>query len=134
MKSTVPEERISTLVDRPPTGDYVLYWMTGYRRLRSNFALQRAADWSRHLKLPLVVFVALRSDYPWANDRIHAFAIDGIADVVAGCAGRVACVAYVEPEPAASKGLLKRLTRDAAVMVGDDAPIFFLPAARQAAV
>ena len=133
MKSAVPEQRISTLVDQPPAGDYVLYWMTGYRRLRSNFALQRAADWSRHLGLPLVVFAALRCDYPWASDRIHAFAIDGISDVAAGCAGRVACVAYLEPEPGASKGLLKRLTTDAAVMVGDDAPIFFLPAARQAA-
>jgi len=133
VKSAVPEQRISTLVDRPPSGDYVLYWMTGYRRLRSNFALQRAADWSRYLGLPLVVFAALRSDYPWASDRIHAFAIDGISDVVAGCAGRVACVAYIEPERGASKGLLKRLTEGAAVMVGDDAPVFFLPAARQAA-
>lgn len=80
-----------------------------------------------------MVFAALRSDYPWASDRIHAFAIDGISDVVTGCSGRVACVAYIEPEPGASKGLLKRLTERAAVMVGDDAPVFFLPAARQAA-
>lgn len=133
MNSGVPDQRISLLVDRPPAGEYVLYWMTGYRRLRSNFALQRAVDWSRHLGLPLVVFAALRSDYQWASDRIHAFAIDGISDVVTGCADRVACVAYIEPEPGASKGLLKRLTEYAAVMVGDDTPVFFLPAARQAA-
>lgn len=134
MKSSVPEQRLSVLVDEPPTGEYVLYWMTAYRRTRSNFALQRAVEWASELRLPLVVFAALRVDYPWANDRIHAFAIDGIAEVAAACEGRVACVAYLEPDPGAGSGLLSRLGERAAVIVGDNAPVFFLPAARRAAV
>lgn len=137
VNSDVPDQRITMLADAEvgATGDYVLYWMTAYRRTGSNYALQRAADWSRHLGLPLVVLVALRLDYPWANDRIHAFAIDGIVDVVEALGNRpVVCVPYIEPEPGAGKGLLGRLSASAAVVVGDDAPVFFLPAARQAAV
>lgn len=134
MKTSVPNQRLSVLVDNPPTGEYVIYWMTAYRRTRSNYALQRAIEWACELRLPLVVLAALRVDYPWASDRTHAFAIDGIADVVAACDDRVVCVPYVEPTPGAARGLLRRLSDRAAVVVGDDAPVFFLPDARRAAV
>ena len=42
--SRVPPERIGVLRDEPvrEDGDYVLYWMIAQRRLRRNFALQRA--------------------------------------------------------------------------------------------
>lgn len=134
MRSDTPPERITTLVDGPVVGDHVLYWMTAYRRTTANFALQRACEWSRELGVPLVVLSALRLDYRWASDRIHAFAIDGMVDVAESCrrAG-VRCVSYVEPEAGAGADLLARLSENAAVVVGDDAPVFFLPAARQAA-
>src|SRR5690606_18850281 len=45
------------------SGRYVLYWMIAQRRLRSHFALQRAADWARRLSLPLVVLEPLEVDY-----------------------------------------------------------------------
>ena len=60
-------------------GDYVLYWMIATRRPSFNFALDRAHDWARELKLPLVILEALRIDYPHASDRFHRFIIDGMA-------------------------------------------------------
>ena len=66
--------------DVQPQADYVLYWMTSYRRGQWNFSLQRAVDWARDLRKPLVVLEALRSGYRWANDRFHRFMIDGMVD------------------------------------------------------
>ncbi|HSM17293.1 MAG TPA: hypothetical protein VK845_09915, partial [Gemmatimonadales bacterium] len=70
-----PELRIRNLNQRPVNsdGDYVLYWMTAFRRTRYNFALERAVEWARELAKPLVILEALRSDYRWASDRLHYF-------------------------------------------------------------
>jgi deoxyribodipyrimidine photo-lyase len=40
--------------------DFVLYWMTAFRRLHWNFALDRAIELAQELKRPLVVLEALR--------------------------------------------------------------------------
>jgi len=102
--------------------------MIASRRVRFNFGLQRAADWSRHLGLPLVILEALRSDYPWANDRLHRFIIDGMADTMAALAGRnVTYHPYVEPAHGDGRGLLEAIAAEAAVVVTDNFPTFFLP-------
>jgi deoxyribodipyrimidine photo-lyase len=102
--------------------------MTAYRRTTSNFALQRAGDWARDLNKPLVVLSALRVDYPWATDRAHAFILDGIKDVDAALADTPAVhLTYVETKQGGGKGLLAELAESAAVIVADDAPVFFLP-------
>ena len=77
----VPPLRVEAMSDSPVNhqGDYVLYWMTAFRRLGWNFALQRAVEWSRRLDRPLVVLEALRCDYRWASDRLHAFVLQGMA-------------------------------------------------------
>jgi deoxyribodipyrimidine photo-lyase len=109
-------------------GRYVLYWMISARRLRFNFGLQRAADWSRTLGIPLIILEALRSGYRWASDRLHRFVIDGMADTAQALSGRnVTYYPYVEPEPDAGRGLLRDLAANAAVVVTDDYPTFFLP-------
>jgi len=111
-----------------PDGEVVLYWMTAARRVRFSFALQRAARWARSLGRPLVVLEALRCDYPWASDRLHAFVIAGMADNAALLNGReVAYYPYVEAEPGAGKGLLEALAARACVVVTDEFPGFFLP-------
>jgi deoxyribodipyrimidine photo-lyase len=79
--TSIPDVRIricnsETLRD----GEFVLYWMIACRRLRWNFALERAADEARRLKKPLVILEPLRCGYRWANDRIHRFVIEGMAD------------------------------------------------------
>jgi deoxyribodipyrimidine photo-lyase len=117
-----------------PDAAYVLYWMTAYRRTQSNFSLQRAIEWALHLELPLVVLSALRLDYPFASDRIHSFLLDSMEDVSQDLAPtRAHLFSYVEPTPGAGKGLLAALAAEAALVVTDDAPVFFLPAMTKAA-
>jgi deoxyribodipyrimidine photo-lyase len=128
----VPPLRIRPLNDAPPRaeGDYVLYWMIANRRTRHNFALQRAAEWCRDLRKPLVILEALRSGYRWASDRIHRFVIDGMADNAARLAKAnrgVLYYPYVEPQHGAGAGLVETLAQRAAVVVSDDFPCFFLP-------
>lgn len=111
-----------------PSGNFVLYWMIANRRLRYNFALDRALDHCRALGKPLVVFEALRVGYPWASDRLHKFVLDGMQANAQFCKKRsTRYLAYVEPEPDAGKGLLYAIAEDACVVVTDDFPCFFLP-------
>ncbi len=109
-------------------GKFVLYWMIASRRTTYNFALERAAEIARELSRPLLVLEALRCDYPWASDRIHACILRGMEENAARCkASGVGYFAYVEPAKGAGKGLLEALARDACAVVTDDYPCFFLP-------
>ena len=128
--AVVPEIRVRVRNTAPlqPDGDFVLYWMIAYRRLRWNFALDRAVELAREFKRPLVVLEALRCDYPWASDRIHRFVLDGMAEHARVLADSPAFYfPYVEPEPRAAKGLLSALAKRACAVVTDDFPEFFLP-------
>jgi deoxyribodipyrimidine photo-lyase len=133
---SVPEIRVREANARPvrPEGAYVLYWMTAFRRTGWNFALERAVEHARAFAKPLVVLEALRCDYRWASDRLHAFVIQGMADNArALLGGGVTFLPYVEPGPGAGRGLLEALAEQACVVVADDAPVFFLPRAVAAA-
>ncbi|HSN85453.1 MAG TPA: deoxyribodipyrimidine photolyase [Thermoanaerobaculia bacterium] len=126
----VPAIRIRQLNTAPinPKGDYVLYWMTAFRRLGWNFALERAANHARKLGRPLVILEPLRSGYPWASDRFHRFVLDGMAGHARRLArSNVLYYPYVEPAPGKGKGLLEALARKACLIVADDYPAFFLP-------
>lgn len=131
------EHRVRAANSRPPAPDrdYVLYWMVANRRVRSNHALERAAAWSRTTGKPLLVLEALRIDYPWASERLHRFVLDGMADVAAALSRTMGVRhhAYVEPRSGAGRGLLAALASRAVVVVTDDAPVFFLPRAVDAA-
>lgn len=132
----VPAIRIRPLNDIPTRsdGDYVVYWMVGSRRLRSNFALQHAVESARMLHKPLIILEALRCDYPWASDRLHRFVMDGMADHAAALAGTpVAYFPYVERARGEGKGLLAELARAACLVVTDDFPSFFIPRMLEAA-
>lgn len=126
----VPPVRIRVLRDAPPSpsGQYVLYWMISFRRLSWNFALDRALEWTRELRRPLLIFEPLRADYPWACDRFHRFVFDGMAGKVSAlrhCTS-VTYFPYVEPAAGRAKGLLAALAVGACVVVTDDFPGFFL--------
>jgi len=128
--TSVPEIRIQACNAAPvrPDGEYVLYWMTAFRRLGWNFALERAADRARELGRPLVIFEPLRAGYPWASDRFHRFVLDGMADHARRLAGAgVLYHPYVEPAPGQGRGLLEALAGRACLVVADDDPAFFLP-------
>ena len=129
--SSVPEIRVRACNSQPvePNGQYVLYWMTAQRRLRDNFALDRAIEWCQRLNRPLVVFEALRIGYRWASDRLHTFVLQGMREHADYCkALGVSYYPYVEPEADAASGLLKAFASQACAVVSDDFPCFFLPA------
>ena len=111
-----------------PDGKWVVYWMTAFRRTRSNYALQLARDLAKQFDRPLIILEALRVGYRWASDRFHRFIIEGMLDNQADCAAADALYyPYVEPRPGDGSGLLEALAARAAVVVTDDYPCFFYP-------
>ena len=109
-------------------GRYVLYWMTSARRATDNFGLDRALWWSKELNLPVVVLEAVSIDYPWASQRPHQFIIDGMRDnAIDFDAANIAYFPYVEPQQKQGQGLVLALADEAAVLVTDSFPCFFLP-------
>lgn len=128
--SPIPPLRLRALNAAPvrPEGEYVLYWMTAFRRLSWNFALDRAVERARELGKPFLIFEAIRCGYRWASDRLHKFVLDGMAEHAAELSGRgIGYCPYVEPENGAGSGLLEALASRACLVVADDAPVFFLP-------
>jgi deoxyribodipyrimidine photo-lyase len=128
--ATVPASRIRSINRLPcrADGQWVIYWMTAFRRIESNFALQYARDWAVELKRPLLILEGLRTDYEWASDRLHQFILEGMRDNAKDCADAgVFYFPYVEPRRNAARGLLRTLTESACIIIGDDYPCFFYP-------
>lgn len=132
----VPQERIRAVNPSAanPQGAYVLYWMTAYRRLSWNFALDRAVQWALELQKPLVILEALRVDYPWVSDRFHSFILQGMRENEAlSRATPATYYGYVERASGEGKGLLSAMGQRACVVITDDFPAFFLPSMIEAA-
>jgi deoxyribodipyrimidine photo-lyase len=111
-----------------PGGDFVLYWMTAFRRVHWNYSLDRALEWAMEFDRPLVILEALRCGYDWASDRFHSFILDGMADNARRLKkSRALYYPYVEPRTDAGKGLLQALAAQACVVVTDAYPAFFIP-------
>ena len=126
----IPSLRIRSLNDKTVQegGDYVVYWMTTARRRKYNFALQRAVRVAAKLDRPLVIFEALRVDYPWANDRLHLFIMQGMVDNARSFEDApVSYYPWIERAKGEGKGLLRTLARRACMVVTDDYPAFFIP-------
>jgi deoxyribodipyrimidine photo-lyase len=136
MRRAVPESRLRAANDAPvrADGDFVLYWLTASRRVGWSFALEHAVGHARELGRPLVILEALRCGYRFASDRIHRFVLDGMA-ANARALRRAAVLyhPYLERRAGEGKGLLAELGQRACLVVGDDAPVFFLPRATAAA-
>lgn len=128
----IPAIRLINANDAPlrHSGRYVLYWMVAQRRLRYNFALQHAVDEAKRLHKPLLIFEPLRLGYRWASERLHRFVIQGMQQQARYLLPdhAVGYYPYVEPKSAAESDLLPTLARDAALVVSDEHPGFFLPA------
>ena len=151
----VPPSRICPLTDVAARagGRYVLYWMIAHRRLRWNFALDRAVELANTYRTPLLILEPLRVGYTHASARFHRFVIDGMRDNDAAvratdlrpadvqvrdrqpyAQGRgVAYFPYVESSAGAGKGLLATLAEQAAAVVTDDAAHAHYPAMLDAA-
>jgi deoxyribodipyrimidine photo-lyase len=124
--SVDPDAQRSVSVD----GDYVLYWMIIHRRLRHNFALERAVEWANRLGKPLLILETLKLDYPHASVRFSSFMVDAMREHVAEVAGLagVHYYGFVEREVGQSDALLAQLAKRACVVVTDEYPAFILPA------
>jgi deoxyribodipyrimidine photo-lyase len=132
VSSSVPPLRVRSLNRKRvnPEGEFVLYWMLANRRVRSNFALQRAVDWSITLRRPLVIFEPVGCRGHWNSDRTHAFVIAGMrdnAEALSRASSAVGYVPYAEPKPRAAAPLLDELLGRSAVVVTDDFPCYIVP-------
>jgi len=102
--------------------------MTAYRRLESNFAIQRAIELAVAWNKPLVVLEGLRIGYRWASDRFHQFILDGMLENQQAAASLpITYLAYVEPKPQKGAGLVETLAQSACITITDDFPCFFHP-------
>lgn len=122
---STPSIRLHNVNQKPflPSGDYILYWMTAYRRLNDNFALQRAVELANAHQKPLLIFEALGLGYPYSSPRFHRFIMDGMESNQKEAQARgISYVNYVEPAPGAARGLLHALSAPACAVVTDDFP------------
>lgn len=78
---SVPPARIKRLNDRleRPGADFVLYWIQMYHRAEQNWALTAGIEAAN--RLGLVVHQELGHAFPLANDRIHRFILEGVAEL-----------------------------------------------------
>jgi deoxyribodipyrimidine photo-lyase len=129
--STFNDSRVRHCNDHttPARGQYVLYWMTMYRRLQHNHALDYALHMARSLGVPLVIFEAVKLNYPWASARFHQFLLEGMADNHAAAAKlRATYWPCVETTEHPTHGLVRKLCEKARLLVTDDYPQFIIPA------
>lgn len=113
--------------DENPRGDFVLYWAQASRRLRQNLGLEHAIARADALGVPVVVYEALRPDYPYANDRLHAFVVDGVAQNRRDAAARGLRYLFFLPRTRdEARGVVRRLASRARLVVTDDYPTFIL--------
>jgi deoxyribodipyrimidine photo-lyase len=125
----VAPDRIRILNAAPPRPEraYVLHWMEANRRVRHNPALGRAAELSRALARPLLVLESLRVDEPHASDRLHTFAMQGMAENGRRLAGRALHHAFVERRAGETRALVAALASRACAVVVDDYPASDVP-------
>jgi len=124
------DERTTLLNDRAENGGarYVLYWMQIFKRASHNFALDFAIRAANERKLPLVVYEGLKYYYPWANDRLHTFILEGVEEKRREFKRRgIRYVFYLQRNERAPRDTVARLAADAALVVTDDFPCFIIP-------
>jgi deoxyribodipyrimidine photo-lyase len=121
----VPAERIEELnaKDADPRGAFILYWMTASHRTGWNFGLQRALELAGEVKKPLVVLDTLASGNRWDSDRLHAFALQGMADCAERLEGAgVRYLAFVEKKADSASDCAAALSKIACAVVMDEFP------------
>ncbi|RKH64208.1 deoxyribodipyrimidine photo-lyase [Corallococcus aberystwythensis] len=127
----VDSSRVQVVKEAPfPSGqrDFVLYWCMVNHRWEENHALDAAIALGNHLGLPVVVYQAIRPDHPYASERLHAWALEGMADMAKGCAARG--LPYWLELPRTTKEHKPRLAslgKRAAAVVSDLFPTYIIP-------
>jgi deoxyribodipyrimidine photo-lyase len=111
-----------------PRARYVLYWMQMFKRVDDNHALIFAVRKANELKIPLVVYEGLKYYYPWANDRLHTFILEGVEEKRTAFEKLgVRYVFYLQKDKHAPRQTVAKIAKDAALIVTDDFPCFIIP-------
>lgn len=123
----VEPERISKVNSAPerPERQYVLYWSQMNRRVSANHALLYAVERANQHSLPVLFYEGLTCTYPYANNRLHTFVLQGVPETARRLkkAG-IGYVFYLRPTPESPNDVLYQLAKRAAAVVTDDYPAF----------
>jgi len=104
---------------------YVLYWAQMNRRVECNHALAYATELANELDMPVLFYEGLTCSYPYANDRLHTFILEGVPDnAEAAKADGLGYAFYLRRKASDRDDILYQLARDAAAVVTDDYPTF----------
>src|SRR6476660_800685 len=107
------------------SAEYVLYWPQMNRRVEYNHALAYAIELANSLDLPVLVYEGLDCAYPYANDRIHTFVLEGVPDTIERLQSLgIGYVFYLRKNRREPNNVLYRLSESAAAIVTDDFPAF----------
>ncbi|MEZ5345833.1 MAG: deoxyribodipyrimidine photo-lyase [Pyrinomonadaceae bacterium] len=123
-------ERVTLLNEKSvnENASYVLYWMQMYKRVHDNHALKFAIEKANELELPLLVYEGLKFYYPWASDRIHTFILEGVEEKRKEFEKLgITYLFYLQKDDSSPKQTVKKIAKDAALIVTDDFPCFIIP-------
>jgi len=121
------EKRVRKLNDAVPRqgAHYVLYWAQMNRRTESNHALAYAVSLANELGLPVMFYEGLTCSYPAANDRLHTFILEGVADTERALKRLgIGYVFHLRRRRRDPDDAFYKLASDAAAVVADDYPTF----------
>jgi len=103
----------------------VVYWAQMNRRVDSNHALAYAAGLANDCKLPLLFYEGLTCSYPYANDRLHTFLLEGVPETARRLKNAgIGYVFHLRRRKSDPNDALYRLAEQAAAIVTDDYPTF----------
>lgn len=101
----------------------MLYWLRRNRRADSNQALGAAIELANRLRLPVLALEALGCAYPYASLRLHAFALEGVAETAARLRGLgIGYWFCLERRAGEMAGRVEAVAARAAAVVVDDYP------------
>ncbi len=125
------KDRVRKLNDAPERegASYVLYWSQMNRRVDSNHALEYAIQLANERALPVLFYEGLTCTYPYANDRLHTFILQGVPETRKRLAARgIGYAFYLRRRKSDANDVLYRLAGHAAIVVTDDYPAFIAAA------
>ena len=123
-------ERVQLLNDKTENkkAKYVMYWMQMFKRTTHNHALKFAIEQANERDLPLVVYEGLKFYYPWASDRLHTFILEGVEEKRKAFEKLgITYIFYLQKDKKSPKQTVKKIAKDAAILVTDDFPCFIIP-------
>jgi deoxyribodipyrimidine photo-lyase len=106
-------------------GRYVLYWSQMNRRVEQNHALSHAIELANSLSLPVLFYEALGCTYPYANDRMHTFLLEGVPETAKRVRQLgIGYLFHLRKRRSDPNDALYQLASHAAAVVTDDYPVF----------